>query len=639
MALFVWARRALNRQKRPVPARAVAIFDAPLSGAAVSPQVQAKTDDDGGNDSAGAVMIGSQKQLLLDDSLFTTVGSGLRFEMHKPERLGLGGSEPVLSPNSEWEEADAMAMELYASVLPKDAGDPDSDFHAWYGMLSDKIGGKAEPEKSEQNGVVGYASISADLRTVAKPILHQHRWMNGTDHNNYLGGLSSGWQGSPGAREGTSVWRDPLRSLGGQFVAQSKLAKGSRYGLGMSTSEDGVTNWTDVVNAGYGPFDTQTTGMWDERNGEYAIFTRGCTHDTQGEKVLGFRCVRRVATCHGRPGAPADDLRSLDDRANCTNQTIVMRTDRLDNSTHVPEDHTCREGECGMPTLDYYGGMVWQYEGVYLMFTQRTWHWSARKYPKTDPEGPESHMYAPGIIDIGLAFSRDGRHFTHLGDREPFLTVGPSGGWSSKMVWLLPSPAARRGRRRDQIYMFYAGTNMDHNGDVDVYSHTGSHQTGINAALLRLDGWVALTAPLHPPSMPGGAGCSDSTATATWPAVAVTKPLRFANASKQAAAAKAGKQQATWRLELNVRTGGGGSVLVELRDGASGDPLPGFGLTDCIPMVVDSVNATVFWAKDYHTNPVSDVSALAASAHGVQVVFQLVGAELYAFQFVATGVP
>ena len=113
------------------------------------------------------------------------------------------------------------------------------------------------------------------------------------------------------------------------------------------------------------------------------------------------------------------------------------------------------------------GGMVWEYEGVHFMFTQRTWHWSARKYPKSNgppcashpsvaaftnfsarPQrvglwgGREPHMFAPGIIDIGLAVSRDGgRTFKHLGEREPFVTVGPAGGFASKMVWALPSPA------------------------------------------------------------------------------------------------------------------------------------------------------------------------------------------------------
>ena len=34
-----------------------------------------------------------------------------------------------------------------------------------------------------------------------------------------------------------------------------------------------------------------------------------------------------------------------------------------------------------------------------------------------------------------------GRTFKHLGEREPFVTVGPAGGFASKMVWALPSPA------------------------------------------------------------------------------------------------------------------------------------------------------------------------------------------------------
>ena len=68
-----------------------------------------------------------------------------------------------------------------------------------------------------------------------------------------------------------------------------------------------------------------------------------------------------------------------------------------------------------MPTLDY-GGMGWAYENYTLMFSQRTWHGSARNYPATDQTGPEDHMFAPGIIDVGLAVSRDGgKNFTHLG--------------------------------------------------------------------------------------------------------------------------------------------------------------------------------------------------------------------------------
>ena len=53
-------------------------------------------------------------------------------------------------------------------------------------------------------------------------------------------------------------------------------------------------------------------------------------------------------------------------------------------------------------------------------------------------------------IDVGLAFSRDGLNFTHLGGREPFIPPGPAGSFASKKVWLLPSPTVRG----DEIILF-----------------------------------------------------------------------------------------------------------------------------------------------------------------------------------------
>jgi hypothetical protein len=188
--------------------------------------------------------------------------------------------------------------------------------------------------------------------------------------------------------------------------------------------------------------------------------------------------------------------------------------------------------------------------------------------------------------------------------REAFLPVGPSGGFSSKMVWALPSPVVVG----DQIWIFFTGTNVDHNGDTDAFSKTGQPQSGISLARLRLDGFVSLTSPLH---SRGGSQ--------PWPAEVVTKPLKFRGE----------------RLELNVRTSGGGSVLVELQDGASGAALPGFALADCIPMIVDSVNATVLWQgrQNWKETPKSDVSKLQTHPGGVRVRLQMVGAELYALQF------
>lgn len=134
-------------------------------------------------------------------------------------------------------------------------------------------------------------------------------------------------------------------------------------------------------------------------------------------------------------------------------------------------------------------------------------------------------------------------------------------------------------------------------------------------AKLRRDGFVSLTAGLHK-STYNAQNVEQSFS--TWPAEVVTKPLRFKGT----------------RLELNMRTSGGGSVQVEMQDGASGDALPGFMLNDCVPMIVDSVNATVIWNAKWNGKANSDVSSLRNRPAGIRIRIQMVGAQLFALQFV-----
>lgn len=179
------------------------------------------------------------------------------------------------------------------------------------------------------------------------------------------------------------------------------------------------------------------------------------------------------------------------------------------------------------------------------------------------------------------------------------------------MVWALPSPVVVG----DEIWIFYVGRNVDHNGDVDAFSKTGGAQSGLSVAKMRLDGFVSLTARLHSSSH---VAHSMDASTPAWPPEVVTKPLRFIGS----------------RLELNVKTSGGGSVQVELQDGASGAALPGFEMSACVPIIVDSVNATVIWNPRWDGKPTSDVSALQNHPAGVRVRLQMVGAQLFALQFV-----
>ena len=72
----------------------------------------------------------------------------------------------------------------------------------------------------------------------------------------------------------------------------------------------------------------------------------------------------------------------------------------------------------GERPLGYYGALVMVYEGLYLMFPQRFWHWAEYMYPSGKPSVGEQ---APVMMDIGLATSRDGKSFEHAGGREAFV--------------------------------------------------------------------------------------------------------------------------------------------------------------------------------------------------------------------------
>ena len=91
-------------------------------------------------------------------------------------------------------------------------------------------------------------------------------------------------------------WRDPLRSLGGEFVSQAILSSkmnGSVTGLAFSTSDDGVHGWRDVALSEEGPFDTQSVAMFDEMRKECEPpryrWHLGCILQDASDVVVGRR--------------------------------------------------------------------------------------------------------------------------------------------------------------------------------------------------------------------------------------------------------------------------------------------------------------------------------------------------------------
>ena len=108
-------------------------------------------------------------------------------------------------------------------------------------------------------------------------------------------------------------------------------------------------------------------------------------------------------------------------------------------------------------------------------------------------------------------------------------------------------------------------------------------------AVLRLDGFVSVDAGFQPGEF-------------------TTPPMVFA-----------GKQ-----LVLNVDTGGGGHLRVELQD-EDGKPLAGYTLADCDAVNGNYIRHTVSW------NGRSDLSALAGKP--VRMRVEMRSTKLYAFQF------
>lgn len=92
----------------------------------------------------------------------------------------------------------------------------------------------------------------------------------------------------------------------------------------------------------------------------------------------------------------------------------------------------------------------------------------------------------------------------------------------------------------------------------------------------------------------------------------LTRPLRFSGN----------------RLDLNFSTSAVGSIRVEIQD-ASGQPIPGFAVADCVEVIGNEIDRTVRWKAG------SDVSTLAGKAVRLRLVMK--DADLFALRFAPEG--
>ncbi len=367
---------------------------------------------------------------------------------------------------------------------------------------------------------------------------------------------------------GSAVWIDPRAPKDQRYRSQCKGYNAPNEGrLYCYHSADGIS-WTLWQHLDIGACDTQNIAFWDTRIERYVLYTR---QNPNAGTPARSRVVRRFES---------DDLQHWE------NETIVMQADAADNAIYT--------SPTPKPPVDYYGAAVFRYpdpDGVYIMLSQPFWHFKRRppneRWGKDGKEDlRKGERLGPATIDVRLAVSRNGVDFRRAGGRKPFLTLGPAGAFDSRIVWAIPNPV----RMGDELWFYYVGRNRDHDGYIDP--NASDSLSGIGLAIMRLDGFVSADADYS-----GGE--------------LTTHLLSFEGD----------------KLEVNVDTGGGGVLQVEVLDEA-GAPIPGYTQTEATLLCGNSVRMPVAWG-DRET-------VLPLSGKPVRLRFIMRDCKLYAFGFVAS---
>lgn len=477
--------------------------------------------------------VGSSVQLFVDDR-FLDASRGVELIMNPPYQ----SPDPVLTIDAPWEDPTLTNFGIYSSVLQEE----DGRIRIWY-----HVSRSSEESDTRDHSSVGYAE-STDGVHFTKPVLDLIEVDGSTANNAAI----------PGKLGGCSVWIDPNAPPDERYKSQTKVYDPDvAMQFHMHGSPDGIY-WKFLRRIQLpfrGGWDTQNIIFWDPAIERYLLYTRRwvAKRHTTAEGNENYRTVRRLES---------------DDLINWENQRIVMGPDDVDLATYetdIPLNSDAPEKPHAKVPVDYYGATVFKYpdaDGAYLMLANANWSWFDREQVVTDVRDDldvvrmeTRQIGGPSRFDVRLSASRDGVNFHRCGERRAFIRPGPEGSFSSRMVWAIPNPI----RMGDELWIYYSGSNRDHDGIVDPQA--SGHLTGIGLAVMRLDGFVSVDA-----EYTGGE--------------VITPVIRYDGSL----------------LYLNLDTGGGGSIRVELQD-AHGLPLAGRSEADASFMCGNSVSMPASWGE------------------------------------------
>ena len=381
---------------------------------------------------------GLSKQLLFDDAFIADRG-GFAPTMNPAVRNG----EPVLVPERPWEE---RGFFFCPTVLSDGDG-----YRMWYGATGD-------------DGVSRLCcAVSADGVRWERPdiglVAYGGRATNivGID---YPDGSNRGID----FIHGGSVFRDPVDRPerrykmifgGGPYAFTSMSPGGARFryekttqpvqwrypGVAGAYSADGL-RWT-IYDRQIMPWytDTANVAFWDERLGRYVAYVRWNEY---------LRVVDGIQTG------------SFDYRA-------IGRAESADFE-NFPEPEKILEPDFSDPDdADQWGGGLYDSAALRYPFAADAYFFFTAAYHHTND-----------TLDIELATSRDGIRFTRW--RQPFLRLGPTGAFDSKMLYMGVGLSADSG----EIRQYYGGY-----GQLHDQASVAQYQSSIGLARSRIDGFVS----------------------------------------------------------------------------------------------------------------------------------------------------
>jgi hypothetical protein len=295
---------------------------------------------------------------------------------------------------------------------------------------------------------------------------------------------------------------------------------------------------------------------------------------------------------HGGPYGRAFFLTTSEDFENWSEQEMIFHADQVDQENGCERLQRFFDDPAYLTPVynrpeewrtDVYNFPVFPYEGLYLGLPVMH-HWSGKHPPMY--ENVDSRK------SVELASSRDLLHWERVAHRAPFLEhspVGDGSAYDTGQIVTTSGPVVRN----NELWFYYVGLKHRSLSIADMLNREYLDAGAVCMARLRMDGFVSLKGGIE------------------WGSV-LTGPVNVEGSE----------------LCVNVDSWRG-QVKAEISDAEDGRVLPGFSGEECVPAVIDSIDAPLRWKEK------ADLSELIGRK--VRIRFSILRGELYAFWFAGEG--